>query len=190
MTHLFAWGKNKWKKQIDHWLNRCTIVDLFSILFQWEGNEFEAWVNNFIQIICQPKAQVGALVHRNARTVNKIVTQSELYCHGEQFQDWPTVCEAAPSSLFWVPRLKRITGSLFGFSLQSDSQIGNGFFNRPIMTRSRKPRYRAGAQNKDFGAGLQTDLTASRRLKRALFKSDGKNPALAKLWGCLDSHRT
>ena len=90
MTHLFVWGKNKWKKQIDHWLNRCTIVDLFSILFQWEGNEFEAWVNNFIQIICQPKAQVGALVHRNARTVNKIVTQSELYCHGEQFQDWPT----------------------------------------------------------------------------------------------------
>ena len=45
------------------------------------------------------------------------------------------------------------------------------------MTRSRKPRYAAGAQNKHFGAGLQTDFTANRRLKRALFKSDGKNPA-------------
>ena len=49
------------------------------------------------------------------------------------------------------------------------------------MTRSRKPRYTAGAQNKDFGPGSQTDLTAKRRLKRALFKSDGKAQLLAKL---------
>ena len=51
------------------------------------------------------------------------------------------------------------------------------------MTRSRKPRYRAGAQNKDFGAGFQTDLTANGRLKRALFKSDGKNPAFSQTLG-------
>ena len=51
------------------------------------------------------------------------------------------------------------------------------------MTRSRKPGTQLGVQNKDFGAGLQTDLTASRRLKRALFKSEGTNPAFSQTLG-------
>ena len=47
------------------------------------------------------------------------------------------VCEAAPRSLFWVPRrTQRITGSAFRISFQPDWLIDKGIFNRPITPHS------------------------------------------------------
>ena len=62
--------------------------------------------------------------------------------------------------LVLVPqRTQRITESAFQISFHPDWQIDNGFFKRPIMARTSIPGTQVEAQNKDFSAVSQTDLT-------------------------------
>ena len=55
-------------------------------------------------------------------------------------------------------RIQRFTGNALRISFQSDWQINNGFFNRPITART-QILVLSWAQNKDFGAVSQTGLT-------------------------------
>ena len=57
---------------------------------------------------------------------------------------------------------QRITGKALRISFHPDWQINNGIFNRPIRART---QIQVRAQNKDFGALLQTDLPEFRRVR-------------------------
>ena len=54
--------------------------------------------------------------------------------------------------------IQRFTGNALRICFQSDWQINNGFFNRPITART-QILVLSWAQNKDFGAVSQTGLT-------------------------------
>ena len=73
------------------------------------------------------------------------------------------VCKAAPIFLFCTSNglNHAITGSAFRIFFHLDWQIDDGFLNRPMMVRTQicDSGTRVRAQNKEFGAVLQTDLT-------------------------------
>ena len=85
------------------------------------------------------------------------------------------VCEAAPRSLLLgLQRTQRITGSAFRISFHLDCQIDDGFLNRPIYSNPGVHMW--GAQNEDFGANSQTDLTrVSFRQWRRLLNNAAEN---------------
>ena len=56
-------------------------------------------------------------------------------------------------------RIQQIIGSSFQISFHPDWQIHKGFFKQANHGAYSNPGTQMGAQNKDFGAVLQTDLT-------------------------------
>ena len=65
-----------------------------------------------------------------------------------------------PRSLIWNPtHLNEFPHLCFKFPYHLIGQLNNGIFNRPIKEHSEILEHSQGAQSRDFGVGLQTDLT-------------------------------
>ena len=74
------------------------------------------------------------------------------------------ICEAAMISLFRAPTQQIVVLNklpAFWVSLQHDWQMDYGVFNSPVLACTQTLIYTRGAQNYDFAAVLQTDLTKS-----------------------------
>ena len=65
---------------------------------------------------------------------------------------------SADNRVLGPQRIQQFTGNALRISFDSDWQINNGFFNRPITART-QILVLSWAQNKDFGAVSQTGLT-------------------------------
>ena len=78
------------------------------------------------------------------------------------------VVTSIKQSLMWNPTcVNEFPDLCFTFPYHLIGQLNNGIFNRPIKAYTEILEHSQGAQNRDFGVGLQMDLRLSSSVVQA-----------------------